>query len=279
MRSVPHPDLERVDVGGYALAVRRQGQGAPLVLVHGSLSDYRSWALQMPAFAAHYTTLAPSLRHCWPDHWDDASSDFNVEQHAEDIAALVDTLGASAHVVGHSRGGAVALQLALRHPERVRSLVLADPGGLEGLLPDTEAGRAMGRESAQMFAALRDTLAEGGPLAAARAFVDALGGTGAWERRTPGQQQLLLDNIETGPACAERPSWTAGQLAGLACPIQLITGARSPERYPLMIAELARCNANVKSTVIVGDAAHAMHRENPAEFNAAVLDFLATQCA
>lgn len=268
-------DLYCVDVSGYSLTVWQAGQGAPLVLVHGSLADYRTWAQQLPAFASHYTTLAPSLRHCWPERWDGSGSDFNVSRHADDIAALIDTVGGKAHVLGHSRGGAVALQLALRHPERVGGLVLADPGGLEGLLPNTDDGRAMAGESSQMFAALRGNLATGDTLAAARAFVDALGGTGAWELRTLEQQQVLLDNITTGPACAERPNWTRSELSAVACPILLVTGLRSPKRYRLMLAEFARCNANVKHVVSVPDASHAMHRENPAAFNAAVLEFLA----
>ena len=264
------------DVDGYPLAYQEAGAGAPLLLVHGSMVDYRAWASQVPAFAATYRTMAVSLRHCFPEHWDGAGGDFTVSRHADDLAAFIlgRKLGA-VHVVGHSRGGAVAIQLALRHPALVRSLVLADPGGLEALLPDTAEGRVMAGESARMFAQLRDNLATGDAVSAARAFVDAMGGTGAWDRRTQEQRQMMLDNIATGPACAERPHWTPEDLADLPGPILLVTGARSPRRYPLMLAELARCNARVVRLVVIPDAAHAMNRENPAAFNQVVMTFLA----
>jgi pimeloyl-ACP methyl ester carboxylesterase len=178
------------------------------------------------------------------------------------------------HVVGHSRGGAVAIQLALTRPALVRSLVLADPGGLEALLPDDAEGRRMAGESAAMFRRLAADLATGDHERAARNFVEALGGAGAWERRSAEQRQWLLDNITTGPACAQRPHWPREALATLPGPILLVTGARSPRRYPLMLAELARINASVRDVVTIPDAAHAMNRENAAAFNAAVLRFL-----
>jgi pimeloyl-ACP methyl ester carboxylesterase len=56
----------------------------------------------------------------------------------------------------------------------------------------------------------------------------------------------------------------------------LVTGVRSPRRYPLMLAELMRCNPRVSGLVTIPDAAHAMNRENPAEFNRVVMEFLAS---
>jgi len=278
-RMVTSPDCtvpSYFDVDGYPLAYQEAGFGAPLLLVHGSLVDYRAWAQQLPAFSATYRTIAISLRHCFPERWDGIDGDFSVERHADDIAALVRAAARGAvHLVGHSRGGAVAIEFALRHRRLVRSLVLADPGGLEALLPDTVEGRRMAEESAAMFAQLRDDLAAGDEERAARRFVDALGGPGTWDRRTAEQRQMLLDNIATGPACAERPRFTRDQLASLDRPMLLVTGAKSPHRYALMLAEMTRINRNVRALATIAGAAHAMNRENPAAFNDAVTIFLA----
>jgi esterase len=273
-RSTPE-GVAYFDIDGYPLAYRELGNGPPLVLIHGSVNDYRAWNAQLPAFAREHRTIAVSLRHCYPEHWDGIGGGFTVSRHANDVAALIQGLRLGrADIVGHSRGGAVAIQLALGRPELVRKLVLADPGGLEALLPDSAEGRAMARESAQMFARLRQDLVSKDVEAAARAFVEALGGQGAWERRAPEQRQVLLDNIATGPACAERPALSRDDVAALKAPTLLVTGARSPRRYAVMLASMQSHLQNGAGVVVIADAAHSMNRENPDAFNAAILSFL-----
>jgi pimeloyl-ACP methyl ester carboxylesterase len=269
--------MDTCDVHGYPLAYETRGSGVPVLLIHGSLVDQRAWHQQMDALGSGYRVVAPSLRHCWPERWDGRGSEFTVEQHARDLVALLDTLAwAPAHVVGHSRGGAVAIELARTQPDRIRSLVLADPGGLEALLSDTPDGRAMARESSEMFERLGAELAHGDVQAAARAFVDALGGPGTWAARPSDQRQILLDNIVTGPHCARRPAFTASTLAELPGPMLLVTGARSPRRYRIMLEALRALRADRPALAIVPDAAHAMNRDNPAAFNATLRAFLAT---
>ena len=155
---------------------------------------------------------------------------------------------------------------------------LAAPGGPPdqfALLPPSPEGEAMARQSAQMFERLAANLARGDEVAAARRFVEDLNGPGAWERRSRAVQQGMLDNIRTGPACAKRPQFTAAEIASLPMPVLPVTGAESPARYPLMLAQMRRLNARVEDVVTIADAAHAMHREQPAAFNAAVAAFIA----
>ena len=263
-------------VDGYPFAYVEAGARLPaLVLVHGSMSDLRAFQLQVPALARTARTFSLSLRHFFPERWDGRGEDFSVEQHAEDVAAFVEARGLNAvHLLGHSRGGAVALQMALRHPRLVRSLILSDPGGLEALLPPSAEGEAMARQSAEMFSRLRDNLAGGNALAAVQRFVEDLNGPGAWERRTPVQRQMMLDNVTTGPACAQRPAFTPAEIGSLAMPILAMTGASSPARYRLMLDAMRALNRNVEDIVTLQGAAHSMHRDAPDAFNAAVRAFV-----
>lgn len=122
--------MPSLPVNGYEMAFVERGTGAPLLLVHGTLGDCRTWALQMEPFGAHYRTIAVSLRHCWPERWDGDGDDFTVQQHTKDIAAFIAALGAGpVCLLGHSRGGHIAFRVAQTYPDLVRRLVLVEPGG------------------------------------------------------------------------------------------------------------------------------------------------------
>ena len=273
----PTPDgLRTIEVNAYPFAYRDQGAGPPVVLLHGSFSDSRSWSAQIPELAQRYRVLALNLRHYYPEPWDGTGGDFSVSQHADDVAAFIRRMRlAKAHVIGHSRGGAVALTVARRHPDLVRTLIVADPRGLESLLADTPEARAMATQLAEGFARLHRNLASGDIDRAAREFVDALGGPGAWERRSPELRRMFLDNVGTAVDTGESPAVTCADIARLDFPILLVTAARSPRRYGEMFAAMRACNAAIPPPVTIPGAAHAMHRDNPAAFNAAVLAFLA----
>ena len=67
--------------------------GEPLLLIHGTLGDQRSFAAQMePLGAAGYHVMALSMRHCWPGWWEDGG-DFTIDTHVGDVAAFIHALG------------------------------------------------------------------------------------------------------------------------------------------------------------------------------------------
>lgn len=114
---------------GLRARYRVQGEGGPVLLLHGigcSLEDFdeqvellsgefRCWAVDLAGFGGSEPLPVPN----------------SVPRLAAFVAAFADAVGIDvpAHVVGNSLGGAVALQFAVDHPERVRTLALADPAG------------------------------------------------------------------------------------------------------------------------------------------------------
>lgn len=121
--------MPSIEVDGYPIAYTEAGHGTPLLLVHGTLGDQRSFAPQMQDFSAHYRVIALSMRHCWPGNWHE-HGDFSIDRHVSDVAGFIEKLGAGAvHLLGHSRGGHIAFRVAERHPALLRALVLAEPGG------------------------------------------------------------------------------------------------------------------------------------------------------
>ena len=123
----PGMDVQRIPVAGGDLAVEvRSGASAPVLAVHGISSSRRLWDW-LHAEAPDLTLVAPDLR----GRGDSlaVAGPSSVHQHAEDLVAVLDALDLEQVVVcGMSMGGFVAVDLAVHHPGRVRSLVLVDGG-------------------------------------------------------------------------------------------------------------------------------------------------------
>lgn len=126
-------------VNGLRLYFHSAGQGEPLLLLHGLGSSSRDWENQIPEFAKHYRVIAPDFRGFGGSA---RAGDYSVEHFAADVWGLLARLGISRfHLLGYSMGGAVALQMALDRPERVRKLVLSNC--LPSFRPDTWGKRLL----------------------------------------------------------------------------------------------------------------------------------------
>jgi pimeloyl-ACP methyl ester carboxylesterase len=175
------PGVKEARVNAYDIAYVERGRGVPVIMVHGSLLDYRSFLPQMEPLGERYRAIALSLRHYYPERWEGGGTGFSHRQHAADVAAFVKALNAGpTYVIGHSRGGLIALHVAATYPDVVRALVLAEPA-VESILgtADPGAGRRQQRidTTLQMFE--RGNI-EGG----LQHFIDDVGGPGSWSKRT-----------------------------------------------------------------------------------------------
>lgn len=118
---------QAIDINGTQLHFVERGSGEPVVFVHGGLADFRTWLPQMGPFGDRYHAISYSRRAFYPNPWP-ADYDASMMVHVEDLAELITKLGlGSAHLVANSYGGYICLELALRYPEMVRSLALAEP--------------------------------------------------------------------------------------------------------------------------------------------------------
>jgi pimeloyl-ACP methyl ester carboxylesterase len=256
--SSAQPDLPHV----------RLGAGTPLVLVHGSLCDLRYWKAQIGSLSRDFQVFSVSLPGYWPESGRATPETFQAAAHAEALAFFIDRhCDGRAHVVGHSRGGRVAYELARRHPDKVEALVLADPG----LVLDGHEDR---RDDFRQRA-LRHI--EAGEVERGLAlFIDTVSGEDTWRRMVPWFKQMATDNAGTlFGQVGESPLLLAeADARALDKPVLLVGGALSPPPYPAILAALHEWLPNSQYLRIAGSS-HGMNLGNPRAFNEAVRRFLA----
>lgn len=263
-------------VNGTTLAYRVVGDtGTPVVFVHGSLGDLRNWDPQVATFAQTHRVLVYSRRYHPPNATQNDDQTYSPMLHSEDLAALLLQLDlAPAHIVGQSYGAYVALQLAVDHPEMVRSVVLGEPP-IMPLLTRTPEGDALRR--AYVANALD-------PARAAFSRRDSVGALTAFLRgeglAAPGGGALLGHLFELRREMeANRtqymPPLLCADLGALHTGVLLVRGDHSPAVFQAITTELARCLQN-DSTATVPGAGHWMNRSNSSFYNQVVLRYIAT---
>lgn len=127
--------MKQIDVVGLSVAFERSGEGPPVVLLHGLLSDSRSWRPQLESLSIDFTVVAWDAPGCGGSS--DPPESFRMPDYADSLAVFIEALGLGRpHVIGLSFGAALALELYRRHPALPATLVLASAyAGWAGSLP------------------------------------------------------------------------------------------------------------------------------------------------
>jgi pimeloyl-ACP methyl ester carboxylesterase len=259
--------MEHVDVDGRRIAFRRAGRGPLLLFAHGAVSDGRVWRGQLEAFADAFTVVAWDAPGCGDS--DDVPAGCRMDGYADCLAGFIGALGlGAAHVVGHSWGSTLALQLGLDHPALVRSLVLVGPyaGWSGSLTPDeVEARRAFAHQVADLDPTTFD------PHAMRGLFSDVMADDTAHELAhimraiRPAATRTMADALAA--------SDLRHDLARIDVPTLVVVG-EADERSPVTVAtDLQRRIAHSTLTVLPG-LGHECYLESPAAFAIAVRAFL-----
>jgi pimeloyl-ACP methyl ester carboxylesterase len=115
--------MPKVRANGIEIFYEESGAGEPLLLIAGFACDHSNWSKMAPQLASRNRLITFDNRGVGQSSSPEAP--YSIHQMAEDAAGLLEAIGLTlVHVAGHSMGGQIAVELALNHPERVKSLML-----------------------------------------------------------------------------------------------------------------------------------------------------------
>jgi pimeloyl-ACP methyl ester carboxylesterase len=265
------------NIRGVSIAYDERGDASkqPLIFIHGSASDYRTWETQMDAFAQKYHVFAYSRRAHYPNPYVEYHPDYSIKVETKDLAALIQKLTRNpVHLVGWSYGAFIAASVAKNYRHLVRSLVLAEPPIMSFLTanPETEP---LYRDMAAKVSTVREALRAENYREAVQKFIDAVSGRGVFELTPPELQKRMLQNAKTlfELTSAERDPFSCNDAMAINVPTLLVSGEKSALLLQKITSELARC-LHKKECVVIKNAGHPMHSQNPQDYNRAVLGFL-----
>jgi pimeloyl-ACP methyl ester carboxylesterase len=270
------PTMDRVSINGAELEVAVHGEGEAIVFVHGAgFADSYAALADNPAVRDHYQTIRYRRRGFGGSS--PVNGPMTVSAHATDCSSLLDTLGVrKAHVVGHSYGGAVALQLAVDTPEVVGTLSLFEPAFLA--VPS-------GPQFFEVAVPIIERYSSGDRVGAVHAFIEAVGG--------PDWQSHVKRNVPGGVEQAESdattlfesdlPSlgdWEFGpeQAEKIFQPVLCVLGS---DTAPLFVEGRDLLHALLPHTqdAILAGSTHLLQMAQPTDAAAKLVDFLKKNAA
>jgi pimeloyl-ACP methyl ester carboxylesterase len=251
---------------GIRIAYERAGSGAPVVLLHGFIVDRRSWRPQIDDLSRDFDVIAWDAPGCGESS--DPPEQFSMETFTGCLHELMDDAGvSSAHLIGLSWGGTLAIEFYRKYPARVLSLVLADTyAGWTGSLGQEAAEQRLARCLRESELPPEQWVPQWAP--------------DAFSSNAPGElvdefAAIMSDFHPVGFRSMSRAVFPdfSGSLQSIDVPALLVWGDED-KRSPLSAGEMMRDRIRGSRLVVIPRAGHVSSMEQPQRFNAEVRAFL-----
>ena len=277
--AAPGPaSADSMPVDGAELFYVSEGEGRPVVFVHGSISDHRVWEPLRAEIAAERRFVAYDQRYFGAADWPDAPERFAVQTHVDDLIGFIEGLDAGpVDLVTWSYSGVVGAKAAFARPDLVHAMVHYEPSfgdPVEGL-PGAKAARA---GYFGLFGPGVAAMRAGDNEVAALRFLEGVFRMpeGDAEREPEAWQAIWKLNGRTLPIMFGRDNGTpltCADLASIQAPTLVITGAETIIYWTMIGERIAECQPNALHLVMAGVNHDGPYRK-PERFARMINDFL-----
>jgi non-heme chloroperoxidase len=281
-----------IQINNHPFYYIERGKGNPVILIHGSLNDYRIWENQMGPLADKFRVIAYSRRFHFPDTSAEDFPAYTFTQHSDDLTDFCHKLDLQdVNLIGSSYGAYVGLLTAINNPGLVKTLVLGEPPVIPLLVSDPEnplqvlslllrdfsTGKNFIKFGVKAVEPAKKQLKKGNLKEGVRVFANGVLGKNGYEKLSEEDKKRIIDNAPALKAELLGPGFPATfpetEAKNLAIPVFLIYGEKSPVFFHTLSDKLLNILPDSRKSIIEG-ASHDMHLEKPEVYNQKVLDFL-----
>lgn len=263
-----------IEINGTSMSYIEQGQGPLLILLHGGLSNHRSYPGKVRDLSKDFRVVAYDQRHYGKVALD-KSEKLSLDQQADDLAALIEKLGAGpAHIVGISMGARVAHQAVVKHPNQIKSAYLYE--GATNLKVDEKRAAADKKYFGPIIGPVFALLKKGDVHGTAKQLIGAVSGDPTYYDKLPAEKQQNMREAEPGlvrfMTRKRTPPIDCEQMGKGQVPTLMAIGSDSVF-FPLMNGKFDKCLGSNGKVVEINGAGHMWPTDDSTAFVKSVREF------
>ncbi|WP_444916761.1 alpha/beta fold hydrolase [Microbulbifer sp. JMSA003] len=258
---------DSIIVNNHSISYSQEGQGEPIVFVHGALADARMWQEHCKILSKEFKVISFTQRHFGNPH-SRSEGPFGIDTHTKDLIRLIETLDVGPiHLVGWSYGADVSLNAVVKAPQLFKSLYLYEPGYPGYLCADAMAGYQC--DAKVMFTEVFKATADNHLDTATKQLIDGSGNRAGYFSQQPLKYRVQqLDNAFTLPLQlnqTEQPALNPDSLTEISIPVSVAYGSDTRQIFKIVSCTAGALIPNTLP-LEVDSANHMLPLEDPSRF-------------
>lgn len=252
------PKRKHLNLENYSMPFIDTGEGEPVVFVHGAVSDLRTWSDYLKPISKNNRFVSYSRRWYGDQEWPNGTPIYSHDQHASDLASLIESLGAGpVHLVTWSSGAVSSTILAAERPELVKSIVHFEPV-LDGVMEGVTGADKIGEEWRAQWGPVVEAAEAGHSETAGRKLIEIVFELpeGGFDSIPKANQDIVKANSRTVPLMffsnETKTNPDCDFLGKINAPTVVLLGAETNPWWTLMSETISSCMSNASLRKIEG---------------------------